>query len=110
WPGRCGCKDADRSDGPQCFRSSRRRHAAGAARAEWRARKRGIRMNAEQHARAASAMSARSRIIGTVLVLIVAAVCIRFGFWQLSRLEEKRTINAAVTERSAQSSVRLSSA
>ena len=55
-------------------------------------------------------MSTRSRIIGTLLVLVIAAVCIRLGFWQLARLEEKRTINAALAERSAQPSVRLSSA
>jgi surfeit locus 1 family protein len=52
-------------------------------------------------------MSPRSRIIGTLLVLVVAAVCIRLGFWQLSRLGEKRAINAAVAERSAQTPVRL---
>ncbi|MHB1167736.1 MAG: SURF1 family protein [Longimicrobiales bacterium] len=67
-------------------------------------------MSAEQHRRAARPMSTRSRVIGTLLVLIIAAVCIRLGFWQLSRLEEKRTVNAALAERSAQPSVRLTSA
>jgi surfeit locus 1 family protein len=41
------------------------------------------------------------RVVG-ILVLIVAlaaaAVCVRLGFWQLSRLREKRTLNAALRE------------
>lgn len=31
-----------------------------------------------------------------VLVLLVAAVCVRLGFWQLSRLEERRARNHAI--------------
>jgi len=55
-------------------------------------------------------MSRRARIVGTALVLLVAAVCIRLGFWQLARLGEKQAINAAIVERSAQPQVRLGSA
>ncbi len=67
-------------------------------------------MTVERHTRAASPVSARSRIVGTILVLVVAAVCIRLGFWQLARLEEKRAINHAIAERSAQPPIRLNSA
>ena len=34
-------------------------------------------------------------ILAGVLVLVVAAVCIRLGFWQLDRLEQRRELNAA---------------
>ena len=34
-----------------------------------------------------------------VLSLVVAAVCVRLGFWQLARLGERRARNAAVAER-----------
>lgn len=64
----------------------------------------------EQHNRARRAMSRSARISGTILVLVIAAVCVRLGFWQLSRLAEKRTINAAIAERSAEQPVRLSGA
>jgi surfeit locus 1 family protein len=37
----------------------------------------------------------RARSFGILLlVLAVSAVCVRLGFWQLSRLEEKRRLNA----------------
>ncbi len=50
------------------------------------------------------------RIVGTVVVLLVAAVCIRLGFWQLSRLDEKRTRNAALAARTAEPPILLSAA
>lgn len=50
------------------------------------------------------------RIVGTVLVVVIAAVCIRLGLWQLSRLDEKQTHNAALAARSAEPSLRLTSA
>jgi surfeit locus 1 family protein len=41
----------------------------------------------------------RSGIIGTVLVLLVAAVCVRLGFWQLDRLAQRRERNAGLEAR-----------
>lgn len=38
-------------------------------------------------------------IAGTIFLVIVVAVCIRLGFWQLARLEERRSLNAAVAAR-----------
>lgn len=64
----------------------------------------------EQHRRAGRAISRQARIIGTVLVLLIAAGCIRLGFWQLARLGGKQVINAAIAERGAQPPVRLGSA
>lgn len=40
----------------------------------------------------------RSGIAGAVLAVLVAAVCIRLGFWQLDRLEQRRERNAAQRE------------
>src|SRR5262245_8451031 len=37
-------------------------------------------------------MRARALLIG-VAVAVVAAACVRLGFWQLSRLEQKRALN-----------------
>lgn len=41
-------------------------------------------------------------IIGSLLVLVVAAVCVRLGVWQLDRLEQRRTRNAQVEARLAE--------
>src|SRR5690606_10260656 len=41
----------------------------------------------------------RSGIIGTVLVLMVAAVCVRLAIWQLDRLGQRRERNAALEAR-----------
>ncbi len=41
----------------------------------------------------------RRGVLGTVAVLLVAGVCIRLGIWQLDRLEERQTRNAAIAER-----------
>jgi surfeit locus 1 family protein len=48
-------------------------------------------------------------IIGSVLVLIVAATCVRLGFWQLDRLHQKREHNARLQERMASAAVALAS-
>jgi surfeit locus 1 family protein len=38
-------------------------------------------------------------VVATILVLVVAGVCIRLGFWQLSRLQQRRASNAAIATR-----------
>ena len=38
-------------------------------------------------------------LVGTVLVLVIAALCIRLGFWQLDRLDQRRERNALVEQR-----------
>src|SRR5688500_3689176 len=38
-------------------------------------------------------------LVGTVLVLLVAVLCIRLGFWQLDRLAQRRARNALVEQR-----------
>lgn len=40
-------------------------------------------------------------VLGTIGVFIVAAVCVRLGFWQLERLEQRDAMNAHVAERLA---------
>lgn len=40
-------------------------------------------------------------IVGTLLVIIVALVCVRLGFWQLDRLQQKRDFDAALLSRTA---------
>ena len=41
----------------------------------------------------------RGILWGTLIVLLVAAVCVRLGFWQLERLEQRRARNAATIAR-----------
>ncbi|HET9984538.1 MAG TPA: SURF1 family protein [Longimicrobiales bacterium] len=41
----------------------------------------------------------RAGLAGTVLAFVVAAACVRLGFWQLHRLAERRARNAAVSAR-----------
>jgi surfeit locus 1 family protein len=41
----------------------------------------------------------RSGIVGTVAVVMVVALCIRLGFWQIDRRDQKLDLNAAVAER-----------
>lgn len=48
-------------------------------------------------------------IAASVLVLTVAAVCVRLGFWQLSRHQERRARNTAIAERIERSPVELES-
>ncbi len=50
----------------------------------------------------------RATLLGTVGVLLIAAVCIRLGFWQLDRLDQKRSRNAALAARMAEPPVSLS--
>ena len=41
------------------------------------------------------------RVVGILVLiaaLVAAAVCVRLGFWQLSRLREKRALNAALAD------------
>lgn len=40
----------------------------------------------------------RAGLAGGLLVLLVAAVCVRLGFWQLSRLDERRSRNQQFRE------------
>jgi surfeit locus 1 family protein len=55
-------------------------------------------------------MQPRSRLLLLVLALAVAAVCVRLGFWQLSRLGQRRMRNAEATARLALPPVDLSQA
>jgi surfeit locus 1 family protein len=43
----------------------------------------------------------RAGLVGTILLAVVAALCVRLGFWQLDRLEERRRLNDHVAERLA---------
>jgi surfeit locus 1 family protein len=38
------------------------------------------------------------RLVGAVLLLVAAGVCIRLGIWQVSRLHQKQAMNAALRE------------
>lgn len=40
-------------------------------------------------------------LLAALLVLVVAATCVRLGFWQLHRLEQRRARNAAIRSASA---------
>jgi surfeit locus 1 family protein len=44
----------------------------------------------------------RAGIIGTIVVLAVAATCVRLGLWQLDRLEQRRALNALAESRMAE--------
>ena len=46
-------------------------------------------------------------MIGTVLVLLVAATCVRLGFWQLDRLQQRRDLNTLAATRMADPPVDL---
>lgn len=47
----------------------------------------------------------RAGLIGTLLVLVVAATCVRLGLWQLDRLEQRRQRNELAEARMAQAPV-----
>jgi len=49
-----------------------------------------------------------STIIGTLIALIVAGVCIRLGIWQLDRRVERSTRNAVISTRISDSPLTLS--
>lgn len=51
-----------------------------------------------------------SAVIGTLVVLVVAALCVRFGFWQLDRLDQKRTRNALIQVRGAEPPITITAA
>lgn len=51
----------------------------------------------------------RSGVLATVVVFLIAAVCVRLGIWQLDRRGQRLDRNAAVAERLAQPSVALRS-
>ncbi len=52
----------------------------------------------------------RSGILGTVIVLIVAVVCVRLGLWQLERREDRLALNTALAQRLAAEPVPLGDA
>jgi surfeit locus 1 family protein len=52
----------------------------------------------------------RGGLAGTILMLLVAGVCIRLGFWQLDRLEQRRALNSAVAAGMALPPLELDSA
>lgn len=47
----------------------------------------------------------RGRIGFVVMAVVVAAVCVRLGFWQLSRLDERRVFNELIESRLARSPI-----
>ena len=49
----------------------------------------------------------RRNILAALLAVVVAAVCVRLGIWQLQRLGERRARNAAVSARLAAPPVSL---
>lgn len=51
----------------------------------------------------------RSGLLASIVVFLVAAVCIRLGVWQLDRRQQRLERNAAVAERLAQSPMTLRS-
>jgi surfeit locus 1 family protein len=42
-----------------------------------------------------------SRIVAAVIAVVVAAVCVRLGFWQLDRHAQRMSLNAVIEERLA---------
>jgi surfeit locus 1 family protein len=55
-------------------------------------------------------MSPRARIVFFILALLVAAVCVRLGLWQHSRLHERRARNATIEARRSEPVVDLDAA
>jgi surfeit locus 1 family protein len=49
----------------------------------------------------------RAGVIGTVIVLVVAALCVRLGFWQLSRLEQRTSRNRLQAQRMSEPPIPL---
>lgn len=49
-------------------------------------------------------------LAATVIVFVVAAVCVRLGFWQLDRLAQRRQLNAEMRARLTAPPVRLAAA
>ena len=48
-------------------------------------------------------------VIGAIFILGMCALCVRLGFWQLDRLEQRRARNAAIRGATAQPPLRLDS-
>lgn len=48
--------------------------------------------------------------LAAIFILVMCAVCVRLGFWQLDRLEQRRTRNDAVRANTAQPPLALGSA
>jgi surfeit locus 1 family protein len=46
-------------------------------------------------------------VIGSIAVLLIAALCVRLGVWQLHRLQQKRDRNAAIVRQTAAPLLRL---
>lgn len=53
-------------------------------------------------------MTRTRTVLFGVLTVVAAAVCVRLGFWQLSRLEERRAKNAVMLARGAMPAVSVS--
>ena len=51
----------------------------------------------------------RSRFLFGAIAIVLGAVCVRLGFWQLDRLKERRIRNAAVAARSGMPAVDVAS-
>ena len=51
--------------------------------------------------------SSRSRWVGVAVLLLVSAVCARLGVWQLSRLHQRRVVNAAILRSRAEPPISL---
>lgn len=49
----------------------------------------------------------RSGLLGSLAVLLVVVMCLRLGFWQLDRRDQRMTQNAAIAERMDAAPVRL---
>lgn len=51
----------------------------------------------------------RAGVVGSLVILVVALVCVRLGIWQLHRLEQRRARNAATVARMRETPIILSS-
>ena len=47
----------------------------------------------------------RAGVVGSILVFLVAATCVRLGVWQLDRLEQRRAVNALAAVRMDQPAI-----
>src|SRR5690606_6471819 len=52
----------------------------------------------------------RAGVLAGLAAIVVAAVCVRLGFWQLDRLEQRRAFNAAVAAAAAAPPLEIDSA
>jgi surfeit locus 1 family protein len=49
--------------------------------------------------RARSVAVTPAGVVATLLLALVVAACVRLGFWQLARLDERRALNAGIAAR-----------